>query len=147
MSAAVEVIGFVMEAMRNKVSRSIGSLASTSRQPMPAAWITLPARQTSVAAPASSPALTIAPMAVEIGSSSFIFYSNGPTGPGSPSSSRRGWGSSCESILQQAALKQLLPAQRRVKCKHGQRQYGQRRYQSDAHIPSGKIERERKKGQ
>src|SRR5215470_12606456 len=72
MSAAVEVIGFVIEAMRNKVSRSIGSLASTSRQPIPAAWITLPARQTSVAAPASSPALTIAPMAVEIGSFSVI---------------------------------------------------------------------------
>src|SRR5262252_9298739 len=71
MSAAAEVIGYVIEAMRNSVSRSIGSLASTSRHPTPAAWITLPARQTSVAAPASSPALTIAPIAAEIESSSF----------------------------------------------------------------------------
>jgi hypothetical protein len=72
MSAAVEVIGFVIDAMRNRVSRSIGSSASTSRQPTPAAWTTLPPRQTSVAAPASSPASTIVSMAVAIAPFPFI---------------------------------------------------------------------------
>ncbi len=33
MSAATVVIGFVIDAMRKIVSRSIGSFASTSRQP------------------------------------------------------------------------------------------------------------------
>jgi hypothetical protein len=40
MSAAVLVMGLVIDAMRNSVSRSIGSLAAISRQPMPAAWTT-----------------------------------------------------------------------------------------------------------
>jgi len=61
MSAAVEVIGLVIEAMRKIVSRSIGSLASTSREPTHDVWTTFPPRQTSVAAPARAPSLTIAP--------------------------------------------------------------------------------------
>src|SRR5262245_26786383 len=68
MSAAVEVMGFVIEAIRNRVLRSIGSLASMSRQPTAAVWTTLPSRQTNVAAPARTPASTIAAIAVAIGS-------------------------------------------------------------------------------
>src|SRR5882724_7732537 len=68
MRAAVEVMGFVIEAMRNRVLRSIGSLASTSRQPTAAVWTTWPSRQTSVATPARAPASTNAAMAVAIGS-------------------------------------------------------------------------------
>ena len=73
--AAVEVTGFVMEAIRNKVSRSIGGLASTSRQPTVAAWTTLPSRHISVAAPARAPASTIDPMVVVVGSSVFTLDS------------------------------------------------------------------------
>src|SRR5215510_15318797 len=68
MRAAVEVMGLVIEAMRNRVPRSIGSLASMSRQPTAAVWTTWPSRQTSVAAPARVPASTIAAMAAAIGS-------------------------------------------------------------------------------
>jgi hypothetical protein len=63
MRAAVEVIGFVMDAIRKIVLRSIGSLASTSLQPTQCVWTTSPSRQTSVAAPARPPASTIDPMA------------------------------------------------------------------------------------
>jgi hypothetical protein len=67
----VDVIGFVMEAMRNNVSLSMGSLSSIFRQPTSAAWIVLPSCQTSVAAPARLPASTILRM-VSVIISSFI---------------------------------------------------------------------------
>src|SRR5262245_6082239 len=54
--------------MRNRVLRSIGSLASMSRQPTAAVWTTWPSRHTNVAAPARTPASTIAARAVAIGS-------------------------------------------------------------------------------
>src|SRR5689334_23365341 len=68
MRAAVEVMAFVIDAMRNRVLRSIGSLASMSRQPTAAVWTTWPSRQINVARPARVPASTIAAMAVAIGS-------------------------------------------------------------------------------
>src|SRR5512143_4336528 len=68
-SATVEVIGFVIEAMRKRVFLAIGRLDSTSLQPTAAVCITLPSRQTSVAAPARPPALTILLMADAINSS------------------------------------------------------------------------------
>ena len=55
-NAAAEVIGFDIEAMRKMVSRSMGRAASISRQPTQALCTTLPPRQTSVTAPANSPA-------------------------------------------------------------------------------------------
>jgi hypothetical protein len=62
-------MGFVIEAIRKIVSRSIGSLASTSRQPTETCWTTLLPRQASVAAPASAPVSTMAPSALAISSS------------------------------------------------------------------------------
>src|SRR5262249_32006581 len=53
------------------------------------------------------------------------------------------WGSSCGSILQQAALKQLLLSQRRVKRKHGQRQHGDDWRQPYPGVPHREVERDR----
>jgi hypothetical protein len=59
--AATEVIGFVMEAMRNSVSGRIGTRDSMSLQPMAAEWTISPCREASVTMPGSSPASTNAP--------------------------------------------------------------------------------------
>ncbi len=66
--AATEVIGLVMEAMRKIVSRVRGVPAALSRQPTAAHWVTVPPRQTSVAAPASSPRCTTPSSMAAIGS-------------------------------------------------------------------------------
>ena len=69
-SAAVDVMGFVIEAMRKMVSRVIGSPAAMSRQPTHATSAPSPSRHTSATAPASFPASTTAPRAAAIGSCS-----------------------------------------------------------------------------
>jgi hypothetical protein len=58
--AAIEVTGLVMEAMRKRVSRVIGSPASTSRRPTVLTWAISPLRQTRVTKPERSPASTTA---------------------------------------------------------------------------------------
>ena len=65
-SAATDVIGFVIEAIRKIVSGSTGRPASRSRHPTQACWTTSPPRQIRVVAPARPPALTTASMAVAI---------------------------------------------------------------------------------
>ena len=72
MSAAVEVTGLVIEAMRNRLSCSMGSPTSLSRDPTHARWTISPSRQTIVAAPASAPAITSASRAAAIGRVSFV---------------------------------------------------------------------------
>ncbi len=57
-SAATEVIGLVIEAMRKSVSRCIGAPVSRLRLPMTLNWISSPLRQTSVTAPDRSPSTT-----------------------------------------------------------------------------------------
>jgi hypothetical protein len=58
MSAATEVIGFVIDAILKIVPGSTGSLRSISRKPKQVVW-TDPFFQTRVAAPASCPESTI----------------------------------------------------------------------------------------
>jgi hypothetical protein len=54
--AATVVIGFVIEAMRNRVSRAIGAPVSRFRLPWQSSWTISPFRQIRVTAPARSPA-------------------------------------------------------------------------------------------
>src|SRR5262245_40949425 len=60
-----------------------------------------------------------------------------------PDSVMRGWESSCGSILQQAALKDLLPAQRSVKRKYGQRHQSEERRHPYPGVPRREVESDR----
>ena len=62
--AAATVTGLVIDAIRKRVSRCMGSLASTSRYPSSLTCSTSPPRHTSVTAPASSPASIASTMEV-----------------------------------------------------------------------------------
>ncbi len=57
-SAAAEVTGLVIEAMRNRVSRVIGWSRAMSRRPVVLTWAISPLRQIRVTAPDRSPAPT-----------------------------------------------------------------------------------------
>ena len=70
--AAMDVIGLLIDAIRNSVSRVIGVLAAMSRQPMADACTISPRRHTSVDAPARLPESTIAWIVVPTRSGSAI---------------------------------------------------------------------------
>jgi hypothetical protein len=59
MSATVDVIGFVMEAIRNSVSRRMGRPPFKSCAPKLDESMTWPSRQINVTAPANSPLATM----------------------------------------------------------------------------------------